>query len=257
MEIIWTKTKTVVSLCLLAAVLAGVAVKHFWFPSVDDRFFRLDYQQLQRAPAGLFILRPTQFAQSAGQGCVTAWSRLGPGDSLPRFVGRNATLGQIFAAAYQCQPSRLVMPADAPANRYDLLVTVKKNPAQQLQAKLKSKFGYTAGWQEHEAEVLVLRANAQKLVASSNTATRVQFKNGQLNFTHAPVSQLLGLLESVLGKPAEDRTGLDGYYDFSIPWLWRGAQPDAQMLKKSLADYGLYLDTDTDTLQMMVVTRVR
>lgn len=261
MEITWTRTKTIVTVSVLALLALGVAVKKIYFPTVDEKYFQLDYQRLQHAPANIFILRPTHFAESRRTGYMSASASYEPGKYLPRLLGRNVTLAQIIAAAYQCPQSRVVLPWDAPTNHFDFLDTLSKQPAERLQAAVKRKFGCVAGWKDHETEVWQLKVqtpDAPGLHASSADRGNVQFKNGRIYFTHMAVGQLSGLLESALKKPVQDQTGLTGFYDFSVAWSWRGSNAmDVQAVKNALAELGLTLDDDTGLMQMMVVERVR
>jgi uncharacterized protein (TIGR03435 family) len=257
MKVDLTRTKAIVLVCLLALLAGGVMVKHFWFPSVADQYFLPDYQQLQHAPGGLFILRSTHYSRSSRQGCAIAWTLYGPNDMRPRFVGRNVTIGQILAVVHQCPPWRLVLPTDMPVKRYDMLVTVRENSVQQLEAKLKNKFGYVVSWQMSETVLWQLKVIPGKLPPSPAAATQEGFQNGRLNLTHVPMENLLYRLETSLEKPVKDCTGLTGYYDFSIPWEWHGTRPDQQTLKDALAKYGLYLELESDTIPMLVVTKAR
>lgn len=257
MEIILSRTKVMVAICLLALLAGGVAAKHFWFPSVDDRYFVPDYQRLQRAPAGLFILRPTHFSKTTNQGCVLAWTKFESGEVVPRFSGRNVSLGQMLAAACFCPPSRLVLPPDLPVRRYDLLVTVPEKPAEKLQAKLEGKFGYAGSWQQQETDVWQLKAIPGKSPPSAAAATHESFKDGRLSLSHVPVSRLLGYLETALGRPVQDRTGLDGNYDFSIPASWGSRREDGQAVNGVLEQFGLTIDPGTGVEQMLVVSRAQ
>ena len=261
MEVIWTRNKTTGSIILLTLLVMGLVVKWIFFPSVDDKFFQLDYGRLQTAPSGLFVFRATHFGDSRRSGCFTAWNRDGGGSGpgLPRFLGRNVTLEQIIPAAYQVQPSRVVFPENMPTNRFDLLVTVRKEPAEKLKAIVKRKFGYTAQWKEVETEVLeirIVRHNAPGLRPSGDASSSTQFRSGKRYLTHAPVGQLVWILESFLKVPVVDKTGLTGFYDYSFPWDWRGIEnPDLATVNGWLAELGLTLRPEPEIMTMMVVKK--
>jgi uncharacterized protein (TIGR03435 family) len=255
-----TKTKLAVAVGLLLLAGAAFGVKQVYFPTVDDQWFRLDYSYFQHAPAGVLILRPTHFADPRRSGCLSVSSSSAPGKNVPRLLGRDVPLDQVIAMAYQCPASRVVLPPGAPTNHFDFLVTVRDRPAERLQAAVKSKLGYTASWQERETDVLQLKVqtpNARGLHASSTDQPNINFKHGTLYFTRQPLDRLPGLLERALKKPVQDKTGLAGYYDFSLVWNWRQWRPpDETALKNSLGEMGLTLVNDSDRLSMLVVERV-
>jgi uncharacterized protein (TIGR03435 family) len=265
MEIIWTKTKTLVAVGLLGLAGVVVLVKHFYFPSVDEQFFRLDSQRLERAPANVLILRSTRFPETRRSGAFWMRVRSPSGEYDPahiRLVGRNAPLLDIITTAFQCQPSRVVLPSPPDTNRYDCLVTVKKKPAERLQAAIKRKLGYTAQWQERDTEVLQIKVRVPNTLAlKPGTPGRVEnsFKNGRIEFHNAPVGVLTGLLEYALKQPVQDKTGLTGVYDFSIPWDWRRGEtvPGETEIKKALNELGLSLVSETETMQMLVVENAK
>src|SRR5262245_60033609 len=123
-----SRTKFVLLCSAVLLSIAAVAVKLIYFKPIDEKFFQFDYQRLRQAPPDVFILRPTRYADSPRAGCVSTWS-----GTEPRYLGRNASLEQIFATAYQCDVSRLVLPAGAPTNHFDVLVTVHDHPQDRLQ----------------------------------------------------------------------------------------------------------------------------
>ena len=54
------KTKALAGILVLALTVA-VVVKVMFFPSIKDAYFAMDERSLQQAPAGLILVRPTQF----------------------------------------------------------------------------------------------------------------------------------------------------------------------------------------------------
>jgi uncharacterized protein (TIGR03435 family) len=254
MTLIWTRTKTIATIGVALLLGVGFVVKAVYFPSVDDKFFQLDYRRLQSAPANVFIFRPTHFPDNPRSGCIIASANY-----VPRMVGRNVALPQIMAMAYQCPLSRLVLPTSVPTNHFDFLVTVRNKPVERLQAVVQDKLGYVAHWQERYTEVLRIKVThtAPGLRPSgSATAPGIRFKEGRYYFTQMPVGQLVGFLEGALKKPVQDKTGLTGNYDFSILWNWRGSDfMDEKSIRSTLGELGLTLKSENDAIQMMVVER--
>jgi uncharacterized protein (TIGR03435 family) len=205
----------------------------------------------------VFILRQTRFGDSQGTGCVVAPARGEAGKNLLRLSGRNVPLDQVVATAHQCPVSRVVLPKDASTNRFDFLVTVRNKPVERLQAAVKRKLGYSARWQEHETEVYQLRVrtfNARGLRPATTGRSTVNFIEGRLCFTNQPLANLCGALENALKKPVQDKTGLNGNYDFSILWNWRGAKAmDEKSVLSATSELGLMLTKDNELMQMLVV----
>ncbi len=256
-----TKTKLAAGIGIVLLIAGAFVVKKIYFPTVDESWFQLDYRRLQHAPGRIFILRPTHFIESRRSGCFSASASYDQGKYLPRFLGRNVGLDQIIALAYQCQPSRVVLPHDVTTNHFDFLITVRDKPAERFQTAVKKKLGYTAEWKQRETEVLQLKVSTSGtpgLHASTNNNGGINFKDNRLYFTHMPAAQLARMLENVLKKPVEDKTGLWGFYDFSIAWNWRGRnEVDEAALRNSISELGLSLESDTGTQRMLVVEKVK
>jgi len=68
-------------------------------------------------------------------------------------------------------------------------------------------------------------------------------------------------LEGILKMPVVDKTGLTNYYDFSLVWDSQTAQQiqngtlDQATGQKILAEWGLGLEPDTASLEMLVVKK--
>jgi uncharacterized protein (TIGR03435 family) len=266
MEIIWTRTKTIVTVSVLLLVVAALVVKKVWFPTVDEKFFSLDYQRLQLAPAGVLILRPTHFSESRRAGAFSAPMQTKSGQYDPnqmRIVGRNVPFDELIAQAYRCQPSRVFLPYGTPTNNYDFLVTVKDKPVEKLQAVIKKKLGYVARWQDQESEVFQLKVQIPNhsglRPSASDQSGGSNYKGGKLHFTHAHVQNVLWMVERSLGKPVEDKTGLTGFYDYALTWNWQVRRNGLDMdeIKKSLSELGLALVSTTETMPMMTVERAK
>ncbi len=262
MVIYWTRTKTVVSITLIALTLAGLLVKRIWFPHIDASFFTTDYEKLERAPSGVLILRPTQFAGTRRAGAMTAPmpDKSGRYDAARiRMVGRDVGFEEVIAAAYQCDTPHVLLTPDAPTNHYDFLVTVSDHPAEKLQAVIRKKFGYVAGWQQATTEVLQIKVDnpVHPALRSSSSHRTSKYKTGKIYFQGTPIEQLIEMAEEALGKPVQDQTELKGNYDFAVSWDWRGRRygPDAEAMKQSLAELGLGLHSEMVSMTMMVVQK--
>jgi uncharacterized protein (TIGR03435 family) len=242
----------------LAVLAVALAVKAVWFPSVDEKFFQLNEDNLARAPAHVFILRPTHFAASKRSGCFAMPDSSGSDPDQMRLVGRNASLAQIIAFTYACSESQVYVPPLATTNRFDFLVTVSRHPLERFHAAVRDKLGYTAHWQQHDAEILLLKVQGYGPTPSAASQEQVIYNVGKLFYRHAPIQEVVNMAEAQFKRPVYDRTGLTGYYDYTIVTPAAGRRdPTDEAFNKSLADMGLTLEADTQPMQMMVVEGVR
>ncbi len=109
----WTKTKTVVAgLTLVAMVAAAIIVRRCASPAVQDSDFQLNWMHFQTLPKNLLVVRPTHFTE--GTGSMVTSTRPKPGQNVMRMIGRNVPLESVMAAAYGCDPARVVPPLTKP-----------------------------------------------------------------------------------------------------------------------------------------------
>ena len=132
------KTKALAGILVLALTVA-VVVKVMFFPSIKDAYFAMDERSLQQAPAGLILVRPTQFPFLREKGILRTAAPKSNGETV-WIMGRNAPLRDVIAAAYGQNLSRVVLPADVPPTHFDFLMTA---PAKQLPRFQESS---AAGW---------------------------------------------------------------------------------------------------------------
>ncbi len=181
-------------------------------------------------------------------------------------VGRNVPFQQLIAVAYGHNPGRITLPSGAPKGNFDYLVTVPKDPLMQLQAAIRRKPGYTAEVETVDTSVMALKIENPALPGlkvSTAAQTDVSPKNGRLYFTHAQLSIVTDGLEGMLKTPVVDETGLTNFYDFSLAWdaktqreIQTGTM-DTDTGSKILAAWGLGLEPDTASLEMLVVKKVK
>jgi len=261
-----TKTKLTMLVSLLVLTLAVVAVKMVFFPSVSDKYFQINAARLRQAPPGLVVVRPTHFANST--------KRSSPQNQLgytsvkwaQRLVGINVTFKNLIATAYSYNLGRVALPSDAPKGNFDFLVTVTKDPQARLQSAIRRKLGYTAALETRDTPVFALKVEDPHLpglkLSTATTDNETQ-KNGRLFFTHMKLNVVMDGLENILKMPVVDKTGLTNYYDFSLIWDAQTAQQiqsgtlDVETGKKILAEWGLGLEPDTASIEMLVVKKAK
>jgi len=263
-----TKTKSTVLVSVLVLVLAGaaVAVKLIFFPSVSDAFFQLNESKVRKAPANLVVVRPTHFANARGNGVITTSFRRG-GQSVRWMMGRNVTFQELMALAYGRSVSHVALPVGAPKDHYDFLVTVPADLEQHLQSAVRRKLGYAAEMETRDTPVLALKVenpNAGGLKPSpDNEKESTDARNGRLYFTHTKLSMVTDGLDGIFKTPVVDKTGLTNNYNFSLVWddstqkQIMGGTLDLETGKKILADWGLGLEPDTASMEMLVVNKVK
>jgi uncharacterized protein (TIGR03435 family) len=256
-------TKTIVAGSALFLVLAlAMAVKFAFFPSVKDTYFAMDERNLEKVPARLLIIRPTHFSLSIFRRGIIRF----PNSGTPtRIMGRNVSLRDMIAVAWQEDAARIQMPASVPTNDFDFIVTVSQ-PRKQLQKAIREELGYTANKETIETEVLALKIEDSLLpgltVSAADEKENGDYKKGRLYVTHMGLNELARGFEQVLKTPVMDKTGLTNCYDFSLPWTGqflkqlRDDSTARPAVDKLLADWGLGLEPDKAPMEMLVVKYV-
>jgi uncharacterized protein (TIGR03435 family) len=259
----WTKTKTTVTagIAVLLLVAMAVVVKLMFFPTINDRFFQVrNNAELKQAPPGLVIVRPTHFPKPPTNGIAAVIVK-----GSPWIVGRNVTFQNLIATAYSYNPGRVALPVGAPKGNYDFLVTVPKDPQAQLQTAIRRKLGYVAEKETRDTPVLALKVedpSSPGLKVSTAKSDNLAEKNGRLYFTHQRLTTITDGLEGILKTPVVDETGLTNFYDFSLAWDPQTAQQiqsstlDNETGRKILTEWGLGLEPDTASIEMLVVKKV-
>jgi uncharacterized protein (TIGR03435 family) len=252
-----TKKAALAAGLVLALTGAAVLVKLWFFPSIKDGYFAMDNRSLWQAPKGLVVLRPTRFPFLRRNGVL---------DDGGRLMGRNVTLREVLATAYSQDPSRVWLPLDAPAGRFDFLVTVAAEPRNRLQADIRRELGYTARKEQRDTEALALKIVNAGLpgltVSRDDEKGNIRFDDVELHFTHVPVSVLADVLGQILPLPVVDKTGLTNFYDFALAWdTETRRQLDDETTARAVVDkflnrLGLGLEPDTASLEMLVTKRL-
>jgi uncharacterized protein (TIGR03435 family) len=258
-----SKTKTTVLVSVLFAVLvAAVVVKLVFFPSVKDAWFAMSQGNLQRVPLGLVVIRPTHFPGST----VRRGVMYAPSQKDFRVMGRNVSFRGVIATAYGESPGRVLLPPGAPTNNFDFIVTlIAEKPLERLQKAIHNKLGYTAQTQTIETDVLALKVenpNPPNLTVSGpDEKENGNVKNGKFYLTHIRLKELTGNFEQILKMPLVDETGLTNYYDLSLTWntrvlnSLRSETTARPALDQILAGWGLRLEPDTASVEMLVVKK--
>ena len=251
---------------MLVLVAAVVAVKMIFFPSINEKYFQSRAAQLQQAPPGLVVVRPTHYADSGKRSSLQNQFGYAGVNRTDSMVGINVSFQNLIAAAYNFNPGRVVLPAGAPKGNFDYLVTVTKDAQASLQSAIRCKLGYTARVETRETPVLALKVenpNSPGLKVSTATQENQTQKNGRLYFTHVTLAVVKENVEQMLKTPVVDKTGLMDFYDFSLIWDTQTAKQiqsgtlDIETGKNILAEWGLGLEPNTETIDMLVVEKAK
>jgi len=237
---------------LIATVAAVVALAVIGFfaerkmsPTVQNIYFTLD----PHTPPNLLAIRPAHFVMPAGRG--NYWQDFTNNGKVSTYIaGRGVTLREMISAAYGFDQPRIVFPPDLPTNQFDYLATVPDKEKEELQAAIKSKFGYVAHEEKRDTEVLALKVESPDLPGMQISTNNVRnYRAGKL--THFRVGVVMWSLQNRLQQPTVDETGLTNFYDFR----WNFGTRDRATIDKQLAALGLGLEPKNESLNVLVVEK--
>ncbi len=176
-----------------------------------------------------------------------------------------AELRQIVGLAYAVQRVRVLGgPGWADSDQFDITAKAESADATRdeiramLQRLLAERFKLVVHRETKEvpAYSLVLAKSGSKLkVAAPNgksgIASTVGPSGGQQTvFESTPLKVLVNMLANTLGSPVVDKTGLDGFYDYTFEW------PDATSSLFASADQlGLKLEAKKEPVEVLVMDR--
>ena len=262
----WTKVKSMIVTGVAAILVVGTTsvtvetVKHnATSRAVEKCFQSLTTRALDAAPPVL-VLRPSRYAAMGD--LAIGGSNFGPNG---RIMLRGATFTEVLSTAYLIAPQQLVLPPNPPSGRFDVLLTLKQNPRQALQAEIKKQFGLSAGLETRDTDVYVLKAGqtaAPGLKISHRPGPNIQMEKGHLRLfgykmTDSSQYDLVHTLASVFDRPVIDETGLTDAYDIDLTW-GRNVSRDAfleEFRTKLYNELGLELVPNNMPVEMLVVER--
>jgi uncharacterized protein (TIGR03435 family) len=262
----WTKAKTAVvtgAAILVAAGTTTVVVNKIVAspPGIGNlsttdlswadnpKYWATDSRVLEKLPAGVFIFRPTRFPNDGGG----VWAN-------HRMSIKNQSAGDLADNAYGFSYTRTVLPAGIPPDRFDVMATVP-NSNQLLKDELKKRYGLSAHPEMRETNVLLLKVqnpNPPNLKRSTlNGISSWIGGNGEITIQNQSLGGFFGDIESRLGVPVIDETGLKGRYDLKLRWqqkLLGKFNKDAyqQALSEQL---GLELVPSRQPIKMLIVDK--
>lgn len=143
----------------------------------------------------------------------------------------------------------------------------KEQARQMLQALLEDRFQLKIHRETKEVPVyaLVVGKNGPKLKETSADAPGNNFVRGSsaglhMEATRGTMEQLARQLSTTAGRPVIDRTGLTGYYAYTLDWIpaSRTPEPDSDtpsMVTAIQEQLGLKLERSKGPFEMLIVDR--
>jgi uncharacterized protein (TIGR03435 family) len=217
-----------------------------------------------KAPPAL-IIRPTRYpSRDNDEGIWTAGGSLSVND---KGLGVNESIPSLISLAYGSYPVRIVLPANIPDAKYDMVETLPFGQnAAALRAEIKKRFGLVAHTETRETDVLLLQvsrpAGLQAHVSTGGIPHSEMTGDGQVrvfNFANMKLSDIAKRLENWFGNPIVDQSGLSGQYSFQLRWSSQlTAKKDVvDVMRGQLDQLGLELMPGRGMVEMLVVEKAK
>lgn len=195
-------------------------------------------------PTMYAIIKPIQTLTSG------AWPRPGhiTADGVPLEV--------LVELAYETDPYHLDWQMPVGKSTYRAAFRVPDGREEQLfpymRETLAEMFGVHASWKQESRDVYVLRRIDGHSALPDSRADKelVQMLRGEITLRHEPIAKLCEMLANSFDAIVLDETGLNGRYDFTIPYQPR--QRDVTV--RALNDIGLDVVRAQRNVKILVVT---
>jgi uncharacterized protein (TIGR03435 family) len=254
----WTKIKTAIvagTVVLLAAGTTTVTVREIQAHETYSWQRREIYGNLlDEVPPQVRIVR-------------TKYGKFGECNrGTDKVLGAGMPVKYILAAAYDTAPAHVVLPASAPAGKYDFIANLPNGNAEALQREIRRKFGLTGRVQVLETNAYLLKVNNAAKLASH------AFHGGSGNFARPTglqygadaLSAVAGGMEFIFDKPIVDQTETAGM--FHLQFLadetnWDNTESRIESVRDTLRDEldqaGLELVPTNMPIEMLVVEHAK
>jgi uncharacterized protein (TIGR03435 family) len=196
-----------------------------------------------------------------------AWLRFAisppTGDSVSigpnKIVATGMTLNGAIAFANDFPPVRVIAPEWLKETRYSLDAMVSVESAEPLRAVLKRELDALLRLETHVEirpfDVLVLSAGAApRLDASRVSGPSTSISKTDVTMQAVSMADLASAVQSIVGKPVIDETGIAGTYDMAFAW---GADRVASVSTVLRDRFDLRLAPAQRNLEALVVDNVR
>jgi uncharacterized protein (TIGR03435 family) len=257
----WSKAKTAIVVAagvLLATGATTVAVNRMTHVGLgaawvdDPRCWEVSSTVLDSNPAGTALFRPTRFPNDGGAVWING-----------RMLAKNYNLGDLIDTAYGFPYTRTVLPKNLPKDHYDVMYTRSNGSDEWLQNELKNRFGITVHREKRDATVWSLTVKNPnppnlKLHGPDDGNSSWIGGNRKVTIRNQQPDGFLGSVETTLGQPVENKTGLHGRYDIDLDWHSHPGEPEKDAYKRALLEQlGLDLVPRQESMEVLVVDLAR
>jgi len=232
-------------------VVDKVVYKNSW--ADNPKYWETDSRVLGKVPAGVFIFRPTRFTNGGGG----VWA----GD---RMVAKNYSVGDLVDNTYGFSQVRTVFPPDMPREHFDVMSTMTGGSTTLVKNELQKRFRLTAHPETRDTDVLLLKVQnpnppGLKPHVGNDGNSSSMGGNGIIKIQNQQLSGFVGgTIESRVGVPVLDETGLTGHYDLQLQWKSGPGESDKDAFVRAVRDQlGLELVPATRPIKMLVVEKVK
>lgn len=253
-----TKAKSAVVIGAAVLLTAGITTlvvdkvvyKNSW--ADNPKYWETDSRVLGKVAAGVFIFRPTRFTNGGGG----VWA----GD---RMVAKNYSVGDLVDNTYGFSQVRTVFPPDMPREHFDVMSTMTGGSTTLVKNELQKRFRLTAHPETRDTDVQLLKVQnpnppgLKPHVGNRNSSSRGG--KGIIKIQNLPLSGFVGgTIESRVGVPVLDETGLTGHYDLQLQWQRGPGESDKDAFVRAVREQlGLELVPATRPIEMLVVEKAK
>ena len=176
-----------------------------------------------------------------------------------RIQGDGVSLKTAIATAYDMPPVRVIGPEWLGRTRYAInaVVGVEEEASFRslLQEELKERLRLATHVEMRPFDVLVLTAaGTPRLQTAAGRSTGIWIDKREARLRETPMPGLASTLQSVIGRPVIDETGITGTYNFDLRW----EDDKLAALTALVRDrYGLELTPVTREMEALIVDSVR
>jgi uncharacterized protein (TIGR03435 family) len=173
--------------------------------------------------------------------------------------GDGPTLRGMIAEAYGFPPVRVIGPSWLSTTRYTVNATVGLDDEHDFRAMLREELDRHLHLQSHVEdrpyEAFLLRATgAPRLPRAPGQTPSIVINKGRVQFHNASMAHITAALQTILGQPVVDETGLSDRYEFELSWQ----SPPLQPVTAALRDrFGLELAATRVEMETLVIDHAR
>ena len=215
----------------------------------NPKYWATDSRTLQKLPAGIFIFRPTRFPNDGGGVWVGG-----------RMSLKNGLVSDLLDQAYGFSSERTVFPADMPTDHYDVLST-GRNGDDLVKKELERRYSLGAHVEVRQTNVLLLEVQNSnppnlKRNTTRNDPASWTGSDHQTTIHNQDLTFFFNNIESYVGVPVRNATGLNGRYDLELDWKRRPGESEKDAYQRALLEQlGLVLVPSQESIKMLIVEK--